>query len=282
MQTIKAVMHAYNFDTTKADEKAAYNELKAKLSAMGLTCFEAHGGGSYYLPNLDGATVELETKHLFNNQWNTAPIAGVSDKGLRVFDWAQDYRPYGSPTLKRGHWIEQTADMKSARDNTVACGYCGKQEPAAKGLTFCPHCIDSEYLTADTLHLTRMQYVSSKGDRAKLSAAEHEWLYPQFKAAQLHGTTERGKARIAKQRADLIKERDAAIEKANAKFDGITWLMDNGLNVDNVIYYDHTQRFSFGWRKPISADMVSEILAVISEFPFLYEIKCEDGKTLSN
>jgi len=56
----------------------------------------------------------------------------------------------------------------------------------------------------------------------------------------------------------------------------------NGIKIDNCIYYSHTDRFSFGWRSPVSAEVVSEILNVISEFPFLYEIKCDDGKTLQN
>lgn len=283
MQNLKSVIHAYSFDTTKAGDRAAYDELCAKLKGLGLDCFETHGGASHYMPKLDGVTVELETTHLFSNQWNTAPIEGVSDKGLRVFDWAQDYRPNGCSTRKRGHWIEQTAEMKAARENTVCCGYCGKQEPSAKGLVFCPHCLDSEYLTLDTLHLLRMLPTSLHNpNRGKLTAAEHEWLYPQFKSAQLHGTTERGKARIAKARKDLVIERDKAIYQATTKHDGMIWLLDKGLKIDNVIYYTHTDRFSFGWRQAVDDGVVSEILEIISEFPFNYEIKCADGRMLSN
>lgn len=187
------VFHAYWFDTSKPEDKAAYAELAEKLKDWPHR-MKSWGEGSHYLPALNGKTVELETAFLFDNQWNTAPIEGLSDKGLRVFDWAEDAIPSferGSRFIKRGHWLEQTPDMREARRNTMKCGYCGKQEPAAKGYVFCPHCIDSEYLKESDLAMTRMRPIDESGIRSapvELTAAERKHLLPLFREAQLHGS----------------------------------------------------------------------------------------------
>lgn len=56
---MKTILHAYNFDTRKSAEAEAFATLKARLKAQGLKCFETWGGGgSHYLPDLDGAAVE--------------------------------------------------------------------------------------------------------------------------------------------------------------------------------------------------------------------------------
>src|SRR5215469_1801855 len=93
MQTI---VHAYYYDTTEPEQKAAYEALCERLkdwphqmkshTGTGLN----HGGYHSTGKALDGKTIELETDHLFDNQWNTTPIPGFSEKGYRVFDWAED------------------------------------------------------------------------------------------------------------------------------------------------------------------------------------------------
>lgn len=280
---MKTVIHNYSFDIRTEQGKADWLALKAKLEAEGLRVFETHGGGSHCKPQLGTREIELETKHLFDNQWNTAPIEGVSDKGLRVFDWALDYNSHsGAPHgIKRGHWLEQTPAMREIRRNTYACGYCGKQEPAQKGDVFCSHCLDSEHLKESELHLTRMKAIDDKAERAPLTEAERAHLLPKYREAQLHGSTERGKARIAAQREAVHTKFKNAVANATAERDGFVWLMDHGVNTSNVIYYSHTKRFSFGWRAPISKAVESELLDIITEFPFSYDIRCEDGRILS-
>jgi len=44
----------------------------------------SNSGWSAVLSKIEGKTLEVETKHLFKDQYNTVPIPGVSDKGLRV------------------------------------------------------------------------------------------------------------------------------------------------------------------------------------------------------
>lgn len=73
-----------------------------------------------------------------------------------------------------------------------------------------------------------------------------------------------------------VETRDAKTER-----DGFLWFMNRGIRVDNLIFYTHTGCFCFGWRSPIDAELRDALLDVISEFPFPYDLKCNDGKTLS-
>lgn len=288
IKTIKTILHAYEFDVRKPKDKAAWEALKAKL-ATGPHCFGPVLSDVFYsVRDLDGQTIELETKHLFGNQWNTA-----GDKGRRVFDWALCSHIAGcqisadnAPShIRRGHYLEQTDEMRELRRNTNACGYCGHQEAAQRGTVFCPKCIDSEYLKLADLHLTRMVSIEEADAlsfrRAELSDAERAHLVPLYIAAQTHGSTERGKARMLKKRAEVAATYAAKTANAKTEHDGLMWLLDHGISAD-PIFYTHTGRFGFGWRTPLDAEAVSALLeAMGAEFAFPYDIKCADGRTLS-
>jgi hypothetical protein len=284
--TINTVIRVYHFDISKQEQAKDYQDLKRKLVGYPHRMHSSNMGnvGHYALvESLDGQTIQLETEHLFNNQWNTAPIAGVSDKGLRVFDWASD-AGLRNKNIRQGHYLEQTDEMRELRRNTMCCNYCGKQEPAAKGNVFCPHCIGSEYLTEKDLFLTRMTPIDQDEFVKSLPAlteAEREHLLPLYKEAQLHGHTAHDKQRIAKLRADIAAEYTKITSDATTKRDGFTWLMDNGVKTDNVIFYSHTGIFCFGWRTPLNTERLSGILEIISEFHWPYEIKCADGRKLT-
>lgn len=281
METIKTKIHAYHFDLRKPAERSQWEELKTRLSETHPRCMESHGGASHWLKEFDGLEIALDTEFLFDNQWNGTPAG--SGKGYRVFDWALDYRPNGSPYIKRGHYLEQTPAMAEVRRNIHKCGYCGAHEPAAKGYVFCPHCIGSEYLTEDSLNLTRMRPAGESFGtiREPLSEAERAYLLPLFIEAQTLGNTERDKKRIAKAREELTSEHEKAVRLATIKRDGFLWLMDHGVKTDNVIFYSHTGRFGFGWRKKMGGAVLSRVLDLISEFPYPYDIETEDGRKLS-
>ena len=282
MDTLKTKIHYYRFRLWEEDERVQYEALCQPLKDKGLKCFAsiAANHSSFYrekIKPLDGQEITLELKHVFNNQWNTGPTE-TSESGLRVFDWAEPI--YENKQVKEGMWLEQTPEMQEVRDNTNACGYCGYQTRAQRGDVFCPMCLDSEYLKESELHLTRMQAVSNTKSRVPLTQAEKEHLLSKFKEAQIFGSTERGKKRIAALREKLETEYNVAVESAQTKHDGFIWLLDQGINTSNCIYYQHTDVFSFGWRKPLGEAELSTLLDVISEFPFAYEIKCQDGRKL--
>ena len=293
--TIKTTIHAYGFDLKIPAQKVEWESLRAILSVEGFPrCFESLG--EHYAPfaALDGIALELETTSLFADQWNTAALPSAQKKewaenGVRVFDWSLDalFDANGRKRtdIKRGHYLIQTPEMRSLRANTMVCGYCGKQEPAAKGYVFCPHCLDSEYLKVDDLPLLRMLPVcdswAARKNLAPLTDAERAHLMPLYVAAQTQGSTERGRARIAKRRADITARFKKEIACATKEHDGNLWLMDHGITAE-PIFYSHTGRFCFGWREPLAAESVSALLELMgAEFPFPYDIKCADGRTLS-
>lgn len=287
---MQTTVHAYHFDISVQNEKAAWEALRAKLAAWPHRMKSRSTGDNYHQTGrkFDGQTITLETAHLFNNQWNTGPIEGVTNEGLRVFDWAQDalfdYRGDPNRTIKQGYYLDQTPEMREIRRNTVACGYCAKQEPAAKGYVFCPHCLDFEFLKEADLPMTRMLPVEV--DRFKtalepLTEAEAAHLLPLYRHAQMHGSTERGKDRLAKRRQAVETSFRKETAAAKEKHDAAVWILDHIPGMfDNWIFYDHTGKHSFGWRSPLDAAQVSALLDVITEFPFGYEIKCADGRKL--
>lgn len=295
---MQTTIHIFRFDTATPEGKADWLAFKAEKAKTHPRPMESLGNGSglsrgfYYWPDLDGAPVTLEPgdklQNLFDNQWNAAPIPGdTTANGRRLFDWAieceYDNRGRRTP-LRQGHWLEQTAEMREVRRNTYVCGYCGHKEAAQRGAVFCPQCIGSEYLTEKDLPLLRMLPVESSFNekRKPLSEAERAHLLPLYVQAQTHGHTARDKARIAKARADVLADYAKTTDAATAKRDGLLWLMDRGIRTDNVIFYPHTGRFAFGWRTPLDADRLASLQAAIgAEFPFPYDIKTAEGRTLS-
>lgn len=281
---MQTVITYYRFDLNNTSEADAYKALVSSLKSSGAKRWEMNPSPTQAdfmakIKAISGQPINIDTAHLFAGQWNTAPIPGLTESGLRVFPWSEIGWP--NKWIKEGYTVKVTDEMRAALDNTDECGYCGAQEPAQKGLIFCPHCLGSEYLKSSELHLLRMRSISSTGNRPALTQAEIEYILPLYKQAQMHGNTERDRQRLAKQRKDLLTNRDTAIALANTEYDGFTWLLDHGLKIDNVIYYDHTRKFSFGWRSPVDAEILAEILSVIDEFPFGYEITCADGRKLS-
>lgn len=257
---MKTKLHTYRFDISNPSEKEAYKKLCEELrSTPGrghwMNCISVNGY------NYKAGDVELEENCLFENQWNC-------EQG-RVFDWFEEYQIHNKK-IKRGHYLDITPEMAEIRANTCKCGYCGKMEYKAFGKIH-EGCFSSPYLKEEEIYLCRMMPVDFKGKRLPLSDEEKEIIIPKYIDAQTKGNDERSLARLAKMREDLKKDLDSTIANAKTKFDGMTWLMDNGVNIENVIYYSHTNTFSFGWRSPLSESVKSRILDIISEFPFEYE-----------
>lgn len=275
---MKTIYHVYSFDISTPQGRKDWIELQEKLKNHPC-CMEAWGVGSFYHEDRDNTEIELDTTHLFNNQWNTKEIPSWGKaSGYRVFDWALD-ACLPNKAIKRGHYLDQTPEMIEIRRNTVCCSYCGKQEPAAKGYKFCPHCLGSEYLRESDLFLTRMAPVCEFGDKLdSLTEAELNHLLPLYREAQLH----KHNRDAVELRKKLHEEYANDVENAKSEHDGMIWLLDHGMNIDNVIYYKHTGKFCFGWRKPVDQSVLSALLDIISEFRWPYDIKTHDGRTLSS
>ena len=77
------------------------------------------------LKKIEGTWVVVETAHLFDNQFNTAPIPGVSESGLRLM--IED--------------VEMIED--DVRIGLFKCGYCGHSHNRTKECEKCNN--GSEY-----------------------------------------------------------------------------------------------------------------------------------------
>lgn len=273
--TIPATVHCYWIGDRRTDE---YRALSEKLEGLGPEKFAAIGPNdadhfARKIKPLDGQVVYLETKHLFSNQWNTAPTP-TSESGLRVFDWSEPINIHNRK-LAYGYWLEyDLEEVRNLRASRLQCGYCGRQTQD-HGDGFCHDCMGSEYLGEADLHMLRLLPVAESfgGNRAPLTDEERAALVPELINAQIHGNTEREKQRVAKARQDIKEERDKVISDANAKFDGMTWLMDHGVNTSNVIYYSHTGRFCFGWRKKYSKAEAEALRIALQGFTWPHDIQ---------
>lgn len=92
------------------------------------------------LQKLEGKWLEVETDFLFKDQFNTPPIEGVSESGMRIME----------------SMVEVVEN--DARKEMVKCQYCGKTEkwtrwyyrPESRQGAFCPNCGNVGY--AEALH----------------------------------------------------------------------------------------------------------------------------------
>lgn len=70
-------------------------------------------------------------------------------------------------------------------------------------------------------------------------------------------------------------------ENQRTELAGRLWWLERGIDDENLIYYNHTGVFCFGWREKVSSEFASRLLDLASEFPFEYEIRAAD-KTYSS
>lgn len=267
---MKTKLHHYSFNLTNPEESKAWKALKAKLEKSGVHCHNSHSADNGPSHRNDTETVEIETAHLFNDQWNT------TDK--RVFDWYWHYEWRGTK-VARGHWLEITSEMEKARRECMKCGYCGHQYGPLHTMPipesgFCECCLDSPYLKEAELYMLRLVSVAedkSKREWPKLTAEESAYLLPRYIERQTTGKNSRAKAARDKQRSDVIAKFEKETQCATMERDGMLWLWDHGISLENVIFYNHSRKFCFGWRGSLDASVKSRLLDLLSEFPFEYE-----------
>jgi len=72
-------------------------------------------------------------------------------------------------------------------------------------------------------------------------------------------------AKIVAEEARLQKE----IDQRQTEKDGKMMLLNNGISTENVIFYSHTNKWCFGWRKPLSSDEQKNLFAQLSACGFV-------------
>lgn len=269
---MKTIIHYYKFNLKEAAEAEAYRALSEKLRGIGLKLFDGISLDrdilKYYtekIKPLDGQLIDLDTSYIFNNQWNTGPVA-TSEQGLRVFDWGEEIVTINR-YLKMGMWLEQTDEMKYLRDHTYKCGYCGALH-VDPSYDFCDKCLDSEYLKEGDLPLLELRPVSKEDEKREKPIPKA--LVVRYKEVQQIAR----KARLDKHKADKIQSMQQEKENLEHEHAAFTWLIENDLDFDNVIFYAHLKTFSFGWRTPYSKEQAESIRKVLETgFPGKFEIK---------
>lgn len=273
---MKAILHFYNYDTNKPEDREPYHKLKVNLereirdrarghmmrSIPSKSCISTGHGGR-------GVEIELEVEHLFENQWD-------SNRG-RVFDWyeAAYFNQFGRPlnNLKSGHWIELPQTLIDLRRNIVKCGYTGEVYPIVKEPKFntSHKALSSPYLKEEDLHMLRLVPVidSFRVTREPLTEEERNWLVPLYIEAQTKRRAEDTEKLLKKLKLDQEKK----IELATEEYEGFVWLISNGIPTENVIYYPHTRTFCIGWRTSVSPEIKAVFESKLQDFPYKVEYK---------
>jgi hypothetical protein len=70
---------------------------------------------------------------------------------------------------------------------------------------------------------------------------------------------------------EILEKYQKQTTNATNERDGMLWLWEHNVPLDNVIYYSHTGRFAFGWRSPLAPEVRSRLLEILSEFPGEYD-----------
>jgi hypothetical protein len=248
-------------------------ELLEKFKNLGLQEFDSL---YFQYQNIPAGVYHVETDHIFSNQYNTV-------EGYRIFEKCTRLSIAYQKTQKtNGYYIsEGIKKIREYQKRVKLCGYCGAQYIDSDKV-YCEKCMDSKYLRESELNLLILKPVLSplNVDR-KIPEGYKEEILSQYHIAQGLGKENREKTIMSKNRKkvknlipDAEKKCKQIMESAKKETEAYTWLLDNGFNIlDNVIYYDHTDKFVFGWYKPLDNEIKSRLLTKLSEFPFDYEFK---------
>jgi len=269
-KTLETTLHTYSYDLRNEDEREAYNTLAARLNVENGRCFEVWDDKKSKDPTPGKTTLELES--IFNNQWNTPTH--------RVFNWFQAARHSGVMRVY-GHYLDITADMREVIARTHTCGWCGQQywdsangDDAPTVPVYCTACVGGAYLTEDKLHMLEVLPVNTIKDKRALSAGDLAELTTLWEAEQISATNERDNKRQAQRRKDIEKRYTSSLAQAEERHTVELWLLNHGIQDDNVIFYTHTDTWCFGWRTPLGVEEYKLLLKRLgSEMPFNYEIK---------
>lgn len=139
-KTIKTRLIYYHIDISTEEGKAEYNNLVQFNKALGRKLFNFISFHSSEFKKirkeLSNKDITLETKYLFNNQWNI-------EEGYRIFDWEEIIAP--NKNIKIGSYIIPTQEMIEVRKAMTRCHYCGEMQ-LREGVKECRKCGKKEYL----------------------------------------------------------------------------------------------------------------------------------------
>jgi hypothetical protein len=246
MKPIKVKINKYYLDISKDDEKEQYQKIKNICKELGHKLFDCVSSVGYeknksFFDNLPTSGI-IETEFLFNNQYNV--------EKFRIHDWSETIFP--NKCVKKGYFL--TGDIKAlseAKDNRLQCGYCGKQYWRNKvNYSFCKSCINGEFLTKENLHLLKLEAVSFKGERSKTIPIELLMEFNEIEIILEKKRIERLKKKALKMRDDFEDKFKKAIYELSVK----CFLLDSGISVEKLIYYEHSGEWCYGWSNSVTRE----------------------------
>lgn len=259
MTTITTELHTYRFNIEDDTQRAEYEALCERLE-QDRKCSRGHASSRSPSSALQAGLVELEIKHLFADQWTSTTH--------QLYDWYEAIYP--NECVKDGYYLTITPEMRDLRRTTRKCGYCGAMYFKGEGDVFCDKCLGNRHLKQEELSLLRLLPIKLRNPKyPKLTEAEQEFLLPLYVAHQ----TTANVLKLQRQREKIEADRKKQIDKANTHADGLLWLLDHGVSIENVIYYEYRDAFCFGWRTAVDEDVASALIEKLTDFPFPYEIK---------
>ncbi len=246
---MQVTVQRFAFDSFR---DAGWQELKAEIEARGVHAMDAMGD-TKELPQ-DGAvfTVKEDPKGMHSNQFATV-------EGVRIFDCRilAEFRNGVRLPRRVGYILKADAGfeaLQAFRARYTVCGYCGKRHAA--DAEWCDACLGSEYLKESDLHLLQCRPLGDFMPERKDPAPE--WLVAAFKtrsrdaaAARMAAAYAQKVEKLERKRANLGLEL-RLMESLSAA--GVAWHI-----LDNLIYYDHTGKFCFGWKSPLTAAEAEEL-----------------------
>ena len=274
MKKIKLQIKKYRLNIGNAEEKTEYNNLKNKLEKQGLKLFasiDMNGFKSrkFWEGLQESHNYEIDTSYIFDNQYNTKC-------GLRIFDWSEDIQIHNED-IKKGYYIvlsDAFNRLKELTKTTLKCGYCGKLYPKQPVSKWCKSCRDSEYLEPNNYPLLYLHPVSMQWEEKETQEIPFDVL-ESIKSQQQKGLERRLKNRIKQEREDLKKKAND-VKKEKIAFE---YLVKKGIDFKNVIYYNHSNIFCFGWSTPLKEEEIKHLEKHLADFPFEYKLKTEETET---
>jgi hypothetical protein len=264
MKTIEIQIETYRFDTSKQDDKIKYEMLVTQLKARGLKLLDyIQDPRTYHTTDkhIESGIYHVETKHLFNNQYNT-------EEGFRVFEWSEPIFP--NRHIKEGYYITDCEEFQKIRglQNTIhKCHYCGKQYEINTKNGYCDSCFDSQYLRLSRLHLLELTPISEDYRHNKVPKYIIDRYNNEQRAARLK--------RAQKDKADMLQSLKNKVIEAQKEYDIHVFLIENDIDIDNVIYYSRSKTVCFGWRDSLSSEEQQELKTKLENisFPYKYQFK---------
>lgn len=250
-ETIAVTVFGYWFDTSIPKDKNEYEEIVKKMEGVEKWQYtKIPSISTRFKFHKDGSIVDIETKCLFANQWNTAC-------GKRIFQWMEYTWP--NDKIKEGYYFVMTDEFKQLLKDKFKCGYCGHQYYKPKQ-DWCDHCLGSEYLEKSNLGLLRLKPLKGKVSKLTVPAKLRE----AYQIAQEKSLAIRCEKEIQRLRDNFKEsERNNGIE-----FRAKLWLLENDISIDNFIFYKHTQKCTFGWRTALTKDQIESLKLKLNGFPF--------------